>query len=334
MAPVFSSHELSRAIKTAQNELLSRLVLSFEAFISSKSYSTWQHSMADTLRRRMLMSSSRTDQSCSQSHSLGLSMDSRESIQQLPSLATLSSASDPSSVLSASKVLFVDDSKLTVKLAGLSLANGGVTSVDYAANGHVALSMMKQRNYDVVVIDMHMPVMDGFEAVRLYREYESLMLCDGISNRSFSAISEDSSDELMNNYRCASPSPYIVSNTSSSSSSFPLIAASSGIERRSSSGGGGRRLMIIGMSQDSDDSTRRRAQLCGTDHFLPKPFTVQKLVAAVLQSRAAAASAEEERTLLTLTGLGSHQDDLTGLGSHQDDLGSSTMVQPAEHTVP
>jgi CheY-like chemotaxis protein len=205
-----------------------------------------------------------------------------------------------------------------MKLAGLSLANGGVTSVDYAVNGHVALSMMKQRSYDVVVIDMHMPVMDGFEAVRLYRDYERLMFCDGISNRSFSAISEDSDDGM--NDSCVSSSPYMASNViSPSPSSFPMMAVSGGAERRS-----GRRLMIIGMSQDCDDSIRRRALMSGADHFLPKPFTVQKLVAAVLQSRA-----EEFR------GLESLRDDCRELESLQEDLGSSsTMVQAAEPTMP
>ncbi len=311
-----------------QNELLSRLMLPFEAFISSKSYSTWQDSMVDTLKQRM-MTTSRSEQSYSQSYSLGLSMDTGESLQRPPSLATLSSVSDPLSVLADSKVLFVDDSKLTMKLAGLSLANGGVTSVDYAANGHVALSMMKQRSYDVVVIDMHMPVMDGFEAVRLYRDYERLMHTDGISNRSFSAISEDSDDGM--NDSCASPSPYMASNvTSPSPSSFPMMAASGGAERRS-----GRRLMIIGMSEDCDDSIRRRALLSGADHFLPKPFTVQKLVAAVLQSRA-----EEFRGLESLRddykGLESPRDDNRELESLGDDLGScsSTLIQAAEPTMP
>lgn len=83
--------------------------------------------------------------------------------------------------------------------------------------------------------------------------------------------------------------------------------------------------MIIGMSEDCDDSIRRRALLSGADHFLPKPFTVQKLVAAVLQSRA-----EEFR------GLESLRDDYRGLESLGDDLGScsSTLIQAAEPTMP
>lgn len=332
---MFTSHdELLRAIKTVQNELLSRLVMSFEAFINSKSYSSWQGSMVDTLKRRMVTTSShRLDRSYSRSHSLGLSTDSGESCQQL-SLATLQSlVPDPSSVLVDSKVLFVDYSKLSMKLAGLSLANGGVTSVDYAANGQVALSMMKQRSYDVVVIDMHMPVMDGFEVVRLYREYESLMLCDGISNRSFSAISEDSDDMVMMNYSsrsCAPPSlPFVASNTTTTTttttSSFPMI-----VDRRSGWGGSTRHLMIIGMSQDSyDDDIKRRALLSGADSFLPKPFSVQKLVAAVMQCRAAAAEGQ-----LAPRGLETYRDDLRGVGDSYDSSSSSIMVLAAERTVP
>jgi len=289
MAPSFTSNELSRAIRTVQNELLSRLVTYFEAFIKSESYSLWQESIVENVRRKMVLNS-RPDYSCGQSTSIGLSMDSGDSLQ--PSLATLSDITDSLSVLSKMKVLFVDDSSLTMKLAGLSLANGGVKSVDYAANGQVALSMMKQGNYDVVVIDMHMPVMDGFEAARLYREYESLMFSGGVSKRSFSVISDDSDDAM--NY---SVSPHTT------------VIPEGGAERSNVYS----RQLIIGMSQDCNESIRRRALLNGADHFLPKPFTVQKLVAAVLQSRADEAV-------------------LRGVVVKRDYPSSSTMIQAAEHT--
>lgn len=44
--------------------------------------------------------------------------------------------------------------------------------VEVAENGHVALDKFRARNFDLVLMDCHMPVMDGFESTRRIREYE------------------------------------------------------------------------------------------------------------------------------------------------------------------
>ena len=41
--------------------------------------------------------------------------------------------------------------------------------VDLAENGEVALRMVRDNDYDVVLMDMQMPVMDGVEATRILR---------------------------------------------------------------------------------------------------------------------------------------------------------------------
>ena len=44
--------------------------------------------------------------------------------------------------------------------------------VEYAENGEIALGKMKCRHYDLVLMDAHMPVMDGYSATRAMREWE------------------------------------------------------------------------------------------------------------------------------------------------------------------
>ena len=67
------------------------------------------------------------------------------------------------------KILIVDDNNLNQKLAAALLAKRG-HSVDVANNGLEALSSLSAAKYDIVLMDIQMPVMDGLTAVRKIRE--------------------------------------------------------------------------------------------------------------------------------------------------------------------
>ncbi len=70
------------------------------------------------------------------------------------------------------KVLIVEDNILNQQLTTNILVKNGYTT-DVAENGKVGLDLFKSNNYDVVLMDIQMPVMDGIQATRLIREYES-----------------------------------------------------------------------------------------------------------------------------------------------------------------
>ncbi|MDJ0786717.1 MAG: ATP-binding protein [Myxococcota bacterium] len=67
------------------------------------------------------------------------------------------------------RVLVVDDGEENRELVALVLGEAGLR-VDGAENGEVAVAMALEGSYDVVLMDMQMPVMDGYTATAKLRE--------------------------------------------------------------------------------------------------------------------------------------------------------------------
>lgn len=71
------------------------------------------------------------------------------------------------------RILVVDDEKLIVKGIKFSLEQDGMV-VDCAYDGGEALALLKENQYDMMLLDVMLPVHDGFEVLRQLREFSSL----------------------------------------------------------------------------------------------------------------------------------------------------------------
>ena len=66
------------------------------------------------------------------------------------------------------RILLVEDNEINQEVA-IGQLEDAEAFVDLAENGEVALRMIRQNDYDAVLMDMQMPVMDGVEATRIIR---------------------------------------------------------------------------------------------------------------------------------------------------------------------
>ncbi|MEZ5070660.1 MAG: response regulator [Bacteroidales bacterium] len=74
--------------------------------------------------------------------------------------------------LQEANVLLVEDNEINQKIVLLSIRKY-VSKIDVAKNGKIALEMFGLKQYDLVLMDIMMPVMDGLTATKKIREIES-----------------------------------------------------------------------------------------------------------------------------------------------------------------
>jgi CheY-like chemotaxis protein len=70
--------------------------------------------------------------------------------------------------LSRLNILLAEDNLLNIKLITVLFAQHGIT-IQVAANGLVAVEKIKTNNFDLVLMDMEMPVMNGYQATAVIR---------------------------------------------------------------------------------------------------------------------------------------------------------------------
>ncbi|NEP83991.1 MAG: response regulator [Okeania sp. SIO3B3] len=88
------------------------------------------------------------------------------------------------------KILLAEDNVVNQKVALLQLKQLGYQA-DVVANGIEVLEALQRQSYDVVLMDMQMPEMDGLEATRILHQRYSTELCPRIIAVTANAMLED-----------------------------------------------------------------------------------------------------------------------------------------------
>lgn len=82
---------------------------------------------------------------------------------------TLNDVYNSTKIIHGAKVLLVEDNELNQLVAATLLKKMGL-EVSVASDGQIATQMVAKENFDIVFMDLQMPVMDGFEATKYIKE--------------------------------------------------------------------------------------------------------------------------------------------------------------------
>lgn len=98
---------------------------------------------------------------------------SAPSLSELQQLSIQNIITVTKDILENSRILIVEDNPLNLLLAKTILKKQNFKNIDSAENGQEAIDLIKNNDYNVVLMDLHMPIMDGYQATLFIREHMS-----------------------------------------------------------------------------------------------------------------------------------------------------------------
>ena len=105
--------------------------------------------------------------------------------------------------LEGKKILVAEDNKINFFVVNKFLTGWGI-QVTHAENGQLALDKLKEQDFDLILMDLQMPVMDGIEASRIIRNSENKKLSTipiiALTAALISENQEKFTDLLINDY--------------------------------------------------------------------------------------------------------------------------------------
>jgi CheY-like chemotaxis protein len=83
--------------------------------------------------------------------------------------------SEPAKKLKGIRILLVEDNEFNVMVAREELEDAiEEIELEIAENGLIAIEKIKKGNFDIVLMDVQMPIMNGFEAAMKIRELDNV----------------------------------------------------------------------------------------------------------------------------------------------------------------
>lgn len=99
--------------------------------------------------------------------------------------------------LEGKKLLVAEDNKINFFVANKFLTGWGII-VTHVENGQLALDALEKEDFDLILMDLHMPVMDGIEASRIIRNSDNPRIKDIPIVALTAAIMSESHDKIEN----------------------------------------------------------------------------------------------------------------------------------------
>eukprot|EP01121_Diplochlamys_sp_Union-15-3_P021610 TRINITY_DN882_c0_g1_i2.p1 TRINITY_DN882_c0_g1~~TRINITY_DN882_c0_g1_i2.p1 ORF type:complete len:465 (-),score=55.13 TRINITY_DN882_c0_g1_i2:86-1480(-) len=93
--------------------------------------------------------------------------------EEIKPISTKPEIEFPDKISATTKILLAEDNKVNQMVITRMIQALGITEgCDVAENGKIASDMVKKIDYDIIFMDVSMPVMDGIEATREIRRWE------------------------------------------------------------------------------------------------------------------------------------------------------------------